>query len=59
MMWKSYHELPLIEGLRSYATRLEKLIFIIIKAKVSNTIVMGLGKLVNRIDAKRNSRFSD
>ena len=41
MMWKSYHELPLIEGLRSYATRLEKLIFIIIKAKVSNTIVMG------------------
>ena len=41
MMWQSYQELPLIDGLRSYATHLEKLIFVIIKAKISNTSVMG------------------
>uniref|UniRef100_T1HVC8 Glyco_trans_2-like domain-containing protein n=1 Tax=Rhodnius prolixus TaxID=13249 RepID=T1HVC8_RHOPR len=60
MMWQSYQELPLIDGLRSYATHLEKLIFVIIKAKkLAIPVSWGLGKLVSRIDAKRNSRFSD
>ncbi|MEN4194465.1 glycosyltransferase family 2 protein [Serratia marcescens] len=60
MMWRCYQELPLIDGLRSYATHLEKFIFIIIKAKkLAIPVSWGLGKLVNRIDVKRNSRFSD
>jgi glycosyltransferase involved in cell wall biosynthesis len=60
MMWQGYEDIPLLKGICSYASGLEKLIFMVIKAKsLGLPLLWGFGKLINRIDARRNIRFSE